>query len=127
MFTDPQTITVSASAREYNASWDSELAKEIAKGSTSVKKCNITNGNSLLRFSHSEAKGVERHMTGVRDKIFNSETGLEDHQVGVHVVITCPSDKPAAASEAVALASGFLSYLAADSGAVLASVVAGNL
>lgn len=125
MLADQQTITVSTVPRTYEKTWDAEFAKEIAEGSTSVRKASLTDGNSILRVSHSESKGVERHLVSVRDK--TQAAGEEDPTiVQAHVVLTCPADDPTEAANVVALAQGLLEEITASSNAILTAVVAGQ-
>lgn len=125
MFTDPTTLTINSVGRNYTTAWDGEFGKDIAAGNTVVKKVAITNGNSLLRISHSESKGVERHLFAVRDCI---NAGQDTEQVvSAHVVITFPTDDTSAQTNATSLAMGAISALTATAGALLVKLAAGEM
>lgn len=103
MLNDNQDITVDATARTYTKVWDQEFAKEIADGTTTVRKAPITNGNSILKISHSETKGVERHLVFVRDKMTIEGVSCQEQ---AYLVVTCAADDPASKARAVNIALG---------------------
>lgn len=124
MFNDPQTITVSGTARDYVSAWDAEFSKELATGAASIRKKDLPDGNSVLRIAQSEQKGQERHLIALREKhISDDGTSI----VRAYIVIENPADNPSLATEAIALGVGLCSYVTASSAAVLTAVVAGQI
>lgn len=124
MLDTTQNVTVSGTTRTYTTVWDQEFAKDLATGSTSVRKAPITNGNSILKISHAESKGVERHQVFLRDKIIvDGAVGQEQ----AHIVITCAADDPSSVARAKALAVGLCSECVSESGELLDDVLAGQL
>ena len=63
MFTDTISVTVDSIQRDHVKAWDKDFQSEIAAGSTSIRKADIADGESLHRISHSALKsGKLRHL-----------------------------------------------------------------
>lgn len=119
---DTQSITVNGTERTYDKTWDQEFRKEIAEGNTSVRKAPLPGGNSILKISHNETKGVERHTIFVRDKIL-AEMGTEQEQVTV--IGTHKADDPASEARLLLLIDGIATKLQEEGFA--SDVVAGQM
>lgn len=122
MLDNSQTLTINTTERTYTQVYDAEFAKELASGSCSVRKANITNGNSILKIGTSESKGVERHQILVRDKTVVDNAEKIDQ---AYVVASFASDDPTAAARTAAILVGLANWLTGTSG-LIPKVLAGE-
>lgn len=104
-----QTITVNSVGRTYVEAVHPSYAKQLAQGNTRVKRSTITDGESLLRYSHdtTNIKGVERHVVSIEDRV--SMSG-DLNIARISVTLTVP-ETGAVDAEAKLLAAGFLTWL----------------
>lgn len=119
-----QTITINSAAREYIPTWDKEFAKDVADGSASIRKANITGGNSVEKIAHAETKGISRHQVFLRDKALIDEVTEQEQ---AYIVVTHKADNPASELRALALAKGLCAYCGAEDGEILSQVIAGQM
>jgi hypothetical protein len=110
-----QSITVNSVARSYVEAVHSAYAKQLAAGNTRVKRATITDGESLLRYSHdtTNIKGIERHVVSIEDRL---TTDGESTIARIAVTLTVP-ETGAQDTSAKLLAAGFLTWLN-DSGRI---------
>jgi hypothetical protein len=117
-------VTVNSVARTYTPNWHALYAGAIGNGDTSCETVDITDGESIIRRTHSVSKqGVEKHYESVED-IIKDENGVT-HKVKVGVTITYESNDPSEETRAKLLAEGYLANV--GSSTELASLTSGEL
>lgn len=107
---DTITVTVDAVALDHKKVWDSAFAKEIDAGNTEIRKCPITGGTSKLRISHSEQKGVKRHLLSLTQTTKDATSGTVT-DITAHLVLTHPSDDTSFDDATVDVAQGLCDLL----------------
>lgn len=120
-----QTVTVNSEDRTYNPGWAAKYAGDLKRGNTAIKKCAITGGSSILRFTHDEKNGVERHILSLEDRISPVSTEDEEQLDKIQITLTCKANDSAAATRLTQLAIGAAAYV--QSAGVLDSIFAEDL
>lgn len=118
------TITVSTVARNYEPRWHESYSKELAQGDTSVEVVELSNGESIIRRSHSAQKTVEKHYESVEDVIVDATSGTSKMRK-VGITLTFEKGNPTERAATEALAAGFLAKIAVTG--ELAGLVGGSL
>jgi hypothetical protein len=109
MFNETMSVTVNTVQRDHTPAWDKDYQAEIAKGSTSIRKTTITDGESLLRISHSALKtSRERHLEQMVETVVDAENVTRVRKV--HIILE-HDDTPAERSATIDLADGFVASL----------------
>lgn len=118
-------LTVAATPRTYTRSYDARYAKESAAGNTQIYKVSITDGSSILRISHDDKKGVERHYISLEDVTPDAVNPATSNVKKVGVTLTCKKDSIIDEQALKALLAGLIAYLTDDG--VKNAVLAGAL
>lgn len=108
-----QTITVDSVERTYKKAFVPKYAKQLQAGNTVTLKCDTTApqaGTSILRVSHDESKGVQRHLVSIEDITVDAD-GVE-HIRKVHTVLSCDTGSPTEETDVEDLSDGFDSWFA---------------
>lgn len=111
--TGTQTLTVDAVARAYAEAVHSAYAKQLAQGNTRVKIAPVSDGESILRYSHDMASsnGLERHVISLEDRVNDDATPGDPDIIRWQLTVTLPAGTPALDSRAILLAQGFLAWI----------------
>lgn len=120
-FSDTITVTVDSTARVHSKAWDSAFQKDIAQGSTSIRKTVDGSVESIVRVAHSEKNDRKRHLFQVIENEVDS-SGIKRVRK-VHVVIEY-DDTPVEKTQATLLAVG---ALAAVDATCIGNLVADSL
>jgi len=109
MFTDSISVTVNSVERVHVKAWDKDFQAEIAAGSTSIRKADITDGESLHRISHSSLKSDRlRHLEQMVETVTDEDGVPRERKV--HVVLE-HDDLPSEKAATLLLAGGFIASL----------------
>jgi hypothetical protein len=122
---DVQTVTIAGIDRAYNRSWDGEDRKDLAKGNASVRKVDITDGNSKLKVIQDETGTIEKHIVQLRDKRVLSGNPSAEVIEQISVTATHKTDDPLAIARCKALLKGLAAKLQTD--AFLDAFLAGQM
>jgi len=119
-----QTMTVSTVERTYNPSWDRTYAADLKKGNTAVKKASLTGATSIMRITHDDRAGVEKHILSFEDRNSPDANGQSPMEK-IQITLSCAKDDAAAEARLIALTLGVADYIKAAG--VLDSLVADEI
>lgn len=119
MFSDTISVTVNSEQRDHVKAWDRDFQAQIASGSTSIRKADITGGESLHRISHSSLKNDKlRHLEQMVESVVDSSDVARERKV--HIVLE-HDDTPDEKAATLLLAEGFVASLSSTNLSDLAS------